>query len=98
MSWAVRMLVNLTPRRRLLPAKESRSTLDKMMSLYRSPRVLSAARESGKGGQQRFGIEAEPPGSGPPAEHGRYASLPVDQGSVAVEAQRVEVGQPHGSC
>src|ERR1022692_1082359 len=51
MSWAVRTLVNLTPRRRLLPAKDSRSTLDKMMSLYRLPRALSASRESGKAGQ-----------------------------------------------
>ena len=52
----------------------------------------------GEGGQQCFLIEAELPGSGPPAEHSRDAGLPVDKGSVAVEAQRVEVGQPYGSC
>ena len=45
------MLVNVTPRRLLEPANESRSTLDKMISLNRPASRSSASVESGKAGQ-----------------------------------------------
>ena len=43
----------------------------------------------GAGGQHRLRIEAQPPGSCPPAEHSRDAGLPVDKGFIAAEPQRV---------
>ena len=51
MSCAVRMAVNRTPSRSFDPANESRSTLDKMISLNRSASAASAAGESSNAGQ-----------------------------------------------
>ena len=37
-------------------------------------------------------IEIEPPGSRPRPEHSGDPGLPVDQGPVAVETERIEIG------
>src|SRR5215472_2294853 len=50
----------------------------------------------GVGGQQRFVAQVEPPRAGPGSEDRGQPGLPVDQGAVAVKAQRVEVRQFHG--
>ncbi len=47
-------------------------------------------------GQQRLVIQGEAAPVRPGPKHGRDAGLPIDQGAVAVEAERVEVVEVHG--
>ena len=57
---------------------------------------LSCALMHGEGGQQLLIIEVKALALGPGAEHAHDALLPVDQGAIAVEAQRVEISESHG--
>src|SRR5580704_14689892 len=47
------------------------------------------------GGQQRLVVEREPAGPGPRAENRGDSRFPVDECSVAVEAERFELGDLH---